>query len=248
MEKHLGNDACRDLLRNGGMLVRNTFSFDQKSPSSFWHVIKKREEPYNYSTRDRNKIRHALAAFRYDRITSETLREAGYRIIKETYDDYAVRDRRMNKKIFLKYLNAFEEAEFDYWGIFDATTNELVGFSLVRCWEKACEYDISGVLTRYKRNGTYPYYGLFHTMNDYYLNEKNFDYISDGTRSITEHSHIHDFLEQHFGFRKAYCQLEVHYQWWMKIAVNLLYPFRKLMKTPRIKAILNMEAMQRGEK
>ena len=34
----------------------------------------------------------------------------------------------------------------------------------------------------------------------------------------------------------------------MKIAVNLLYPFRKIIPLQRVKAILNMEAMQRGEK
>ncbi len=72
--------------------------------------------------------------------------------------------------------------------------------------------------------------------------------MADGARSITEHSHIQDFLMQNLNFRKAYCQLEVHYKWWMKIAVKMMYPFRKIITLPRIKAILNMEAMQRGEK
>ena len=86
------------------------------------------------------------------------------------------------------------------------------------------------------------------TMNQYYLQEKGFRYVTDGSRTITEHSQIQDFLIQNFNFRKAYCQLEVHYCWWMKIAVKILYPFRKIIPLPRVKAILNMEAMQRGEK
>ena len=85
-------------------------------------------------------------------------------------------------------------------------------------------------------------------MNEYYLGEKKYRYVADGARSITEHSHIQDFLIQNFNFRKAYCQLEVHYCWWMKLAVKMLYPFRKIIPLQRVKAILNMEAMQRGEK
>ena len=103
-------------------------------------------------------------------------------------------------------------------------------------------------MARYKHNATYPYYGLYFTMNQHYLQTSHFKYVSDGSRSITEHSQIHDFLIQNFKFRKAYCQLAVHYKWWVKIAVKMLYPFRKIITFPRVKAILNMEAMQRGEK
>lgn len=85
-------------------------------------------------------------------------------------------------------------------------------------------------------------------MNEHYLGKKLFRYVTDGSRTITEHSGIQDYLIQNFNFRKAYCRLEIHYQWWMKIAVNLLYPFRNIITLPRVKAVLNMEAMQRGAK
>ena len=105
------------------------------------------------------------------------------------------------------------------------------------------------VMPTYKRHSSaYPYYGLFFSLCQHYLQRVGYRYITDGSRTITEHSQIHDFLIQNFHFRRAYCQLEVHYCWWMKIAVKMLYPFRKIISLPRIKAILNMEAMQRGEK
>ena len=84
-------------------------------------------------------------------------------------------------------------------------------------------------------------------MNEYYLQDKKFGFVVDGARSITEHSHIHEYLMQNFGFRKAFCQLAVYYPWWMKLAVKMLYPFRKIITIPKIKAILKMEAMQRGK-
>ena len=50
---------------------------------------------------------------------------------------------------------------------------------------------------------------------------------------------------ENFNFRKAYCQLEITYEWWVRIAVKVLYPFRKLITAPQVKAVLNMESMTR---
>ena len=199
-------------------------------------------------SRVRNNNRHAFDHFDYHLIPIKTLMEKGYPIIEETYVDYPVHDRKMNQKVFEEYLNQCQEKTFDYWGIFNKETQQLVGFCTVTLWERCCEYGVTGILSKYKKGNYYPYYGLYQRLNQYYLKEKQFQYVSDSARTITEHSQIQDFLIQNFGFRKAYCQLEVHYQWWMKLAVKMLYPFRKVISLPRIKAILNMEAMQRGEK
>ena len=241
-EPKLTQEECQALLKQGGLLVRNTFDFDSQEISKFWYVIKDHFGGMDeLSSRVRNKIRHAQKAFDYQLIDQALLLEKGYPIIAETYADYRVSDRTMNETVFKAYLSAYT---FDYWGIFDKENAELIGFSCVRRWTDSCEYDLSGMMIRYKRDGSYPYYGLYHAMNEYYLQEKGFKYVSDGTRSITEHSHIHEFLIQNFNFRKAYCHLEVHYQWWMRIAVKILYPFRRIITNLRVKAILNMESMQ----
>lgn len=242
-EPRLTQEECRALLKQGGLLVRNTFDFDGQEESKFWFVIKDRFEGMDeLSPRVRNKIRHAQKTFDYRLIDQALLLEKGYPIIAETYADYAVKDRTMSEEFFKNYLDLYE---FDYWGVFDKESAELVGFSCVRLWNDSCEYDLSGLRPRYKYNGSYPYYGLYHAMNQHYLQERHFKYVSDGTRSITEHSHIHEYLIQNFNFRKAYCHLAVHYNWWMKIAVKMLYPFRKMIKNPNVKAVLNMESMQR---
>lgn len=242
-EPKLTQEECRALLKQGGLLVRNTFDFDDPKESKFWFVVKDRFEGMDeLSSRVRNKIRHAQKTFDYRLVDQALLLEKGYPIMAETYADYSVSDRTMNEAVFKAYLT---EHTFDCWGVFDKENSELIGFSCVRRWNDSCEYDLSGIMTRYKRDGSYPYYGLYHAMNEYYLQEKGFKYVSDGTRSITEHSHIHEFLIQNFNFRKAYCHLAVHYNWWMKIAVKMLYPFRGIITIPRVKAILHMESMQR---
>jgi hypothetical protein len=154
----------------------------------------------------------------------------------------------MNQKVFMEYLDQCQKQHFDYWGIFDMETQQMVGFCTVTLWDQCCEYGVTGILSKYKKGSYYPYYGLYQYLNQHYLEKQKFKYVSDSARTITEHSQIQEYLIQNFNFRKAYCQLEVHYRWWMKLAVKMLYPFRKIIPLQRVKAILNMEAMQRGEK
>lgn len=84
-------------------------------------------------------------------------------------------------------------------------------------------------------------------MNRYYLEEKGLKFVNDGARSITNHSNVQPFLIDAFNFRKAYCRLNIKYKWWFGIIVKTLYPFRIFTKTPKVQAILNMEAMARNE-
>lgn len=240
-EPKLTQEECKALLKQGGLLVRNTYDFDCQEETKFWFVIKDRYEGFDeLSTRVRNKIRHAQNTFDYHLVDQALLKEKGYPIMADTFADYAVTDRSMNPTVFDSYLS---ENQFDCWGVFDKKSSGLIGFSCVRRWADSCEYDLSGMNSSYKHDGSYPYYGLYHAMNEYYLGKQGFKYVSDGTRSITEHSHIHEFLIQNFNFRKAHCHLAVHYNWWMKIAVKVLYPFRKIITNQRVKAILNMESM-----
>lgn len=249
LETRLEKQEWQALLKQGGLLVRNTYNFDCQEETSFWYVIKDQYEGMEaLPSRVRNKVRHAFDHFDYRLISIETLKEKGYPIIEETYADYSVRDRKMNQGVFEDYLNQCQEKTFDYWGIFDKETQQLVGFCTVALWEHCCEYGVTGILSKYKKGNYYPYYGLYQHLNQYYLEKKQFQYVSDSARTITEHSQIQDFLIQYFGFRKAYCQLEVHYQGWLKWMVKMLYPFRNIMPLKRVKAILNMEAMQRGVK
>lgn len=248
-EQKLQTEEYLSLLKQGGLLVRNTYNFDCQEETSFWNLIKDHfgglEE---LTSKTRNRVNKAFDNLEFKLIDISEIKEYGYPILKATYEDYAVSDRKMNIDVFNNLLQKYDSQNHDYWGIFDKTNGQLIGFQIISLWDCSCEYTLVGVLPQYKRNQTFPYYGLFYSINQYYLKEKGFHYITDGTRSITEHSNIQDFLIEKFNFRKSYCHLAIHYRWWMKIAVNLLYPFRKIIPLQRVKAILNMEAMQRGEK
>ena len=119
-----------------------------------------------------------------------------------------------------------------------------MGFCAVRIFGDSCEYGLIGFDPKYKHNATYPYYGFFYKMNEYYLDNQKFRYVADGARSITEHSNVQPFLEQNFKFRKAYCKLKLRYKWWFGAIVRVLLPFRNLIGNRNVKAVLNMHRMQ----
>lgn len=243
-EPQLTADESKALLKKGGLLVRNTYDFDCNEETRFWYIIKDHYDGLNeLKPRVRNKIRHAFNFFDYKLIPYDVFKNNVFPILEDTFAHYKVHDRTMNREVFSKYLEECQQRHFDYWGVFLKDTCEMVGFCTVNNWEDCCEYGYTGIYSKYKNHGYYPFYGLYHHLNDYYLEQQGFRYVSDSARSITEHSNIHEFLIQNFNFRKAYCKLEVHYQWWMKIAVKMLYPFRKMINIPNVKAILTMESL-----
>ena len=248
-EPRLKKEEWKALLKQGGLMVRNTYDFDCQEETCFWNLVKDQFSGLEeLSSNTRNRVNKALEHFDFRLIDVSLIQASGYPILKATFDDYATTDRPMNEQVFNDYLKHCQSKDYEYWGVFDRDTKTFIGFCANRLWKEAAEYGIIGILPEYKHNGTFPYYGLFYCMNKYYLQEQGLRYVTDGSRSITEHSNIQEFLEEKFRFRKSYCKIAIHYRFWLKMMVGVLYPFRKIITLPRVKAILNMEAMQRGEK
>lgn len=244
-EPQLNRKEAKALLKKGGLLVRNTYDFDCAEETAFWNLIKDRFEGLEgLSGGTRNRVQKSLEHLDFRRIGINLIEERGYPILKATFDDYATVDRPMDESVFQDYLKHCRSKDYEYWGVFDRQDDRFIGFCANRLWKEAAEYGVIGIDPAYKHNGTFPYYGLFHSMNRYYLQEKGLRYVTDGSRSITEHSRIQDFLIEKFLFRKSYCHLTVYYRWWVGLAVKLLYPFRKIVPFPQVKAILNMESMR----
>lgn len=244
-DKRLTDSQCNDLLKKGGWLVRNTYDFDQNESSDFWYIIKDSfgglEELYS---NERNKVRRAVSFYDFRHIDIAFLRSKAYTIVDAIYKAYTIHDRPMSEKVFLQMVDDWGRREYDYWGLFTKQNEEFVGFAAVQLFENACFYDMVAIHPKLKNNATYPFYGFFYKLNEYYLGEKHFKYVTDGSRSITEHSNIQPFLEQNFKFRKAYCKLKLHYKWWFGMIVRLLYPFRNIIPNRNIQAVLKMHGMQ----
>lgn len=244
-DRQLTDLECEELLCHGGWLVRNTYDFDQKGKSNFWYIIKDSFGGMDeHSKNVRNKIRRALNTIEYKRIEKQLIIEHGFDILKKVHENYVVKDRVMNEKVFKGLLEGWDESENEFWGAFDKSDGKFIGFAVAKLNDVGCFYDTVTFYPEYKHNATYPYYGIFFKLNEHYLGKRHYLYVTDGSRSITEHSNIQPFLEHCFNFRKAYCKLKLHYKWWFGIAVRMLYPFRKIIPSKSVKAVLMMHGMQ----
>ena len=244
LESKLSDKEISALLNKGGLMVRNVYDFDCKEDTSFWYVIKDTfggmEE---LSSKMRNQVKKCFKTMRIELITSDYLMANGYEVFVEASDSYRVKAVAPTKEEFENRIESF--AENEYWGVIDNETNKLVAFCMNAVTDESCEYRTMKAIPKYQK--LYAYYGLIYEMNRYYLEERKVKYVNDGARSITNHSNIQPFLIDKFKFRKAYCHLTIKYKWWLTVAINCLFPFRKLIPLRQVKALLDMEAMARGK-
>jgi lipopolysaccharide/colanic/teichoic acid biosynthesis glycosyltransferase len=137
-----------------------------------------------------------------------------------------------------------EGEENEYWGVYELEEGRLVAFCMNLVTEHMADYKTLKAIPKYQQ--MYAYYGLLYEMNRHYLKLRGLQYVTDGSRSITEHSNIQPFLINKLRFRRAYCQLEMHYVWWLWLAVHILLPFRRLFPRGRVRALLKQESMTRS--
>ena len=173
-----------------------------------------------------------------------------YYVIKDSFggiEELSTKMRNQVRKSFKTYdirrISSDEMLRVGY-AVYDKKTGKVVAVAINTLHEDCCEYSTMKADPQYL-NSTYPYYGLIFEMNRYYLDELKLVYVNDGVKSITGHSNIQTFLIDKFNFRKAYCRVQIVYQWWFKLIVVLLYPFRSLIPVLKVRAILNMEEVRR---
>ena len=77
-------------------------------------------------------------------------------------------------------------------------------------------------------------------------------YICDGERSVLHQTAFQDYLEKYFGFRKAYCTLNLRFRFPVNVIVAFLRPFRKCIKRQgsalqrQVWGVLQMDSIARG--
>ena len=230
----------------GGVLLINTFDFDTNVELPYYYVIKDSfggiEE---LSTKVRNQIRKSFKTYDIKRISSDEMLRVGYPVFLAALKSYKVKAKIISELDFVDSIKKGSlKGNIDYWAVYDKKTGQVVAVAINTLHGDCCEYNTMKADPQYL-NSTYPYYGLIFEMNRYYLDELKLLYVNDGAKSITNHSNIQTFLIDKFNFRKAYCRVQIVYQWWFKLMVVLLYPFRSLIPVLKIRAILNIEEIRR---
>ena len=227
---HLNIGLTRDEIKqeiknNNAFFARWTTNFDSKKQSVFWYIINDQKlELKDYSANTRSKIKRGFKKLTVKKISKQELLKYGYTVYKKALTRYEIVLQKLTQKQFNKEIENLDK-HWDFWGVFCNENNNLVAYSLNRLVKDYCDYSTIKFDPKYLKN--YSSFVLYFSMNKYYLNENNFKYVNNGTRSISHQTNIHSFLIEKFKFRKAYCKMEIEYAQRIKFLVNnfLMFSF-----------------------
>jgi hypothetical protein len=217
------------LMKNTNTLyVRWESNFDNLESSFWWHIIcDKILNIEELSKNTRYQVRRGKKNFYTELLSRDTILDEGFKVYKNSFARYKTHENEFDKNQFkVAILNMSEHTEF--FGARSIETRELLAFSENYIEDNICFcnsiwFDPSA----FKQKISYLF---FYDLINLYLKEKEFKYISDGTRSISHNTNIHEFLESKFGFRKAYASLNVIYHPLLNIFVKFFYPLRKCLE------------------
>jgi hypothetical protein len=234
---------CLHGLKENYFFARLSYDFDLEKETDWWFIIKDQKEDLNdYKSNHRNQIRKGLKTFTCKKIDLNEILDSAYSVYKSCMINY-----QMSSMTYEDYCNSVDvesaqNIEIEYFGVFKDEVLAGYGKNLI---------DKSGSFVFYENiyinkefRNLYPNYCLLHTMNTEYLNNREFNFVSDGTRTLLHPTGIQDFLEKKFLFRKAYCRLHVFYSKRVKITLPILSFLDKVLggliseKQPKIKALL----------
>lgn len=248
--KNIDSDSVKRLRAEKGLaFARWEREFDVNNVTEWWHIIKDDDcDIQKLSSNTRSKVRRGLKAFRCELVSREVILEEGFEVYKKASSRYETHEKCYSREEFLAAVKSLP-TNTEFWGVRSQEAGQLVAFSENFVEDKTCFYNTIWFEPESLRK--YSSYALFFEMGTYYLESKGFDYVSDGARSLSHDTQIHDFLESKFGFRKAYSTLNVVYAPWLKALISVCYPLKNLINrvpfTPFQKAsiLLKQEDIRR---
>lgn len=248
---NLSKSQAKEIMKSSGALfLRWEAAFDARSTGAWWHVIKDSPDDLNQlAKKTRYIIRKAAKAYTSKIVDVGEILAHGYDVYSEAYSRYDTHEPMFGLDEFCRAVGDLPK-QTEFWALYETENNKMVGFSENYIEAETCFY-VSMWLTpdALKQSASYL---LFYDMEKYYLNDMGFRYVSDGARSLSHDTNIHDFLISKFNFRRAYSELNVVYVPWLALLVYLFYPFRNTIgKIPlsafkKASVLLKQEEASRG--
>ncbi len=217
----------------------------------WWHVIKDSSsgiELSSYSSKTRNQIRRGLKNFVCIPVDRQFIFENCFDVYKAAFSRYLTHEQLMSQRQFNSAIDSLP-CSTEFWVVLRKSNGEIAGFSENYIENSTCFYNSAWFDPSHLRD--YCAYALFYSMNRHYLGELGFNYVSDGARSISHATEIHDFLISKFHFRKAYSTLCVEYVTWLRFLIFILVPLKPLISMvslpsfQKLKVLLTLECIRR---
>lgn len=241
--KQIDNGDIWDIDKKA-LFVRFTSNFEHTSSQQWWYCIK--DTPINLEligSNQRYKINKGLKYVEIKKIMCLEYAEELFNCFQKATQRYKCYSNRYSKEDFLKDL---ETDSLEYYGAFFKETGELVAYSKNIVKEDYVDFSVIKFIPQYMKYQISA--ALIYTMIYDYINIQKKKYVCDGERCIRHKTNIQDYLMRMFGFRKAYCELNLLYRKPVEIIVKLIYPFRRIFfKFDKFKLVADVSAILKME-
>ena len=232
------------------LFARWTSDFDCGYETNWWYVIK--DSPFGINaikSKRRYEIRKGLKNFEIRIINAADYLEELYQVTVRAYAEYPKKYRsQINKQDFITELDAWKI--YEVYGAFDTESGKLCGYAWINVFKEYINFCVLKADPEYEKLRINA--AIIYTILERYNSRlgKKF-YVYDGARAILHEIKFQDYLEKYFQFRKAYCHLHIRYRLWIKIAIRILYRFRRIFENTdlnifnRINVVIKMEKILR---
>lgn len=232
-----------------------TSDYDCSQETEWWYCIK--DSKYDISSlnsKKRYRITRGRREFSTEIISAEKYLEEIVQIQISAYKKYPSKYRPSDNPEELKrQVLLWNKQSHRLFGAFSKETNELVGYALINEFDNYLYYVQQKVIPDFEKKEINA--ALVDAVLSYYdgLIAQGMVLV-DGQRNIIHETAFQEYLCKYFGFRKAYCRLNVKYRNWVRVLVSLLFPFRKCIYEKRgkmshmISGVLKIEEIRRSFK
>lgn len=245
----------RNLWKNHNIMIRYTTDFDCGHETQWWYVIKDDEiEIDKLKSNKKYKIRYGLKNFNVVKISPTDHSKELYKVYCESFEKYKLADKPLAEEGFLEQCRAHSlNKAIEYYAAFEKDTNVLAAYSFNTVFDDFV--NLTTLKFSPQHLSKHVAAALIYQMIFDYLNVQKKQYVNNGERSIRHITNFNQYLIDYFGFRKAYCTLHITYRPISKLILNILYPFRKVIKKMdsnvlihNICSMLDMESIRRSFK
>ena len=235
------------------LLARWTTDYDCGYETSGWYVVK--DCAFDISAlkaKRRYEINKGLNNFSVCRISPIDYAEQLYAVTVEAYSAWPEKYRpQVDHDRFIENLPTW--SSFTVYGAFSKIDGSLCGYALLKDCGSYLDFSVLRTIPASERLGVNAAIVASILEGESAFLEQG-RYICDGTRSMRHETAFQDYLEKYFGFRKAYCTLNIRYRKGIGIVIKLLYPVRGVLKkfnsigiVNSVLAILAMEEINREQ-
>ena len=208
------------------LLARWTSDFDCKEDTGFWYTICDSQFDIKaLKAKRRNVITNGLKYFDVKTVDPRNHVDELFHVHCKAFESYGKKPRPY--ETFKSEVEAGAEVDRWYVGIFKETGRIEAYARVYFCSECVC-------LNVLKANPEYEHYQsnaaiVYSIVTDSAGNIASGGYINDGMRNVSHVTNFQSYLIKYFGFRKAFCRLNIRYNPKIGWIVRLVYPFRKLL-------------------